>query len=247
VTPSGESNVLDAPFSSARRVASGTVPWNGGSPFNAQAFLDAGGIASTAVEYRRGDTIFAQGDVCDAVMYLQKGGVKLSVTSKGGREAVVAMIGAGDFFGEGCLAGQPTRIGSATALPGATVLVIDKQTMIRLLHQQHGMSDRFISHMLARHIRIQEDLIDQLFNSSEQRLARMLLVLARYGKGDRPASVVPNISQESLAEMVEATRARVNFFMNKFKKLGFIEYSDERPLTIHASLLGVVLHDYRLT
>jgi CRP-like cAMP-binding protein len=215
-------------------------------PFSAQAFLNSTtGIARTAVDYRRGDAIFSQGDVCDTVMYIQKGGVKLTVISKAGREAVVAMLGPGDFFGEGSLAGQPIRMGSATALTCSTVLLIDKQQMIRLLHRQHAFSDRFITHMLARNIRIEEDLIDQLFNSSEKRLARALLLLARYGKQDKPDRVVTKISQETLAEMVGTTRSRVNFFMNKFKKLGFIEYAGEvsSDLTINKSLLSVVLHD----
>jgi CRP/FNR family cyclic AMP-dependent transcriptional regulator len=211
--------------------------------FTAQAFLDSAGIAKTIVKYGRGDAIFMQGDPCEHVMYVQSGGVKLSVRSKTGREAVVAMLGPGDFFGEGCLAGQPFRMGSATALTPSTILLINKKKMVGLLHRQHAMSDRFISHMLARNIRIEEDLIDQLFNSSEKRLARTLLLLARYGKQDKPVRVVPKISQETLAEMVGTTRSRVNFFLNKFKKLGFIEYNGELPLKINSSLLSVVLHD----
>jgi CRP/FNR family transcriptional regulator, cyclic AMP receptor protein len=209
--------------------------------FDAQAFLDSAGVARKIVEYRRSETIFAQGDPCDSVLYIQKGGVKLSVLSKTGREAVVAMLGPGDFFGEGCLAGQPTRMGSATAITGSTILVVDKDHMVRLLHKQHSLSDRFITHMLARNIRIEEDLVDQLFNSSEKRLARTLLLLARYGEQDKPQKAVPKISQATLAEMVGTTRSRVNFFMNKFKRLGFIEYKD--GLKVHNSLLTVVLHD----
>ena len=212
-------------------------------PFNAQAFLDAAGVAKTSVQYGRGETIFSQGDSCKDVMYIQAGGVKLSVLSKNGKEAVVAILGPGDFFGEGCLAGQPLRMGSATAMTPSAILFVPKEKMVRLLHKQHGMSDRFISHMLSRNIRIEEDLIDQLFNSSEKRLARALLLLARYGKQDKPARVVPKISQETLAKMVGTTRSRVNFFLNKFKKLGFIEYSGEQPLKINSSLLSVVLHD----
>jgi CRP-like cAMP-binding protein len=174
-------------------------------------------------------------------MYIQSGGVKLSVLSKGGKEAVVAMLGPGDFFGEGCLAGQPFRIGSATAITPSAILLVRKDKMVRLLHGQHSMSDRFISHMLTRNIRIEEDLIDQLFNSSEKRLARTLLLLARYGKQDRPARVVPKVSQETLAEMIGTTRSRVNFFMNKFRDLGFIEYNG--AIKINDSLLSVVLHD----
>ena len=231
---------------SPRKTKSKTTARNGRT-FNAQAFLDSAGIARKIVDYGRGDAIFSQGDICENVQYIQKGGVKLSVLSKTGREAVVAMLGPGDFFGEGCLAGQPVRMGSATAVTPSTILLIEKESMVRLLHQQHAMSDRFISHMLARNIRIEEDLIDQLFNSSEKRLARALLLLARYGQQDNPQRVVPKISQETLAEMVGTTRSRVNFFLNKFRKLGFIDYNDaqgaQRRLRINNSLLSVVLHD----
>jgi CRP/FNR family cyclic AMP-dependent transcriptional regulator len=213
------------------------------SAFNAQDFLESSGVAKTIAEFGRGSTIFAQGDACEHVMYIQSGAVKLSVLSKTGREAVVAMLGPGDFFGEGCLAAQPVRMGSATAITPSVVLLVEKEKMVRLLHKQHAMSDRFISHMLSRNIRIEEDLIDQLFNSSEKRLARTLLLLARYGKQDKPARVVPKISQETLAEMVGTTRSRVNFFLNKFKRLGFIEYDGENPVKINNSLLSVVLHD----
>jgi len=211
--------------------------------FSVQGFLESAGIARTVVPFRRGEAIFSQGDVSDHVMYIQSGGVKLSVLSKGGREAVVAMLGPGDFFGEGCLAGQPLRMGSATAVTPSSILLIRKKQMGELLHQQHTMSDRFISHMLTRNIRIEEDLIDQLFNSSEKRLARALLLLARYGTQDSPIRAVPAISQETLAEMVGTTRSRVNFFLNKFKKLGFIDYDGGQPITINGSLLSVVLHD----
>jgi len=200
-------------------------------------------VAKTIVQYGRGDAVFTQGDPCEHVMYIQAGGVKLSVVSKTGREAVVAMLGPGDFFGEGCLVGQPVRMGSATAITPSTILLVGKAKMVELLHKQHAMSDRFIAYMLGRNIRIEEDLIDQLFNSSEKRLARTLLLLARYGKQDRPARVVPRISQETLAEMIGTTRSRVNFFLNKFKKLGFIEYDGDLPLKIKSSLLSVVLHD----
>ena len=211
--------------------------------FNAQAFLESVGMVKNIAQYGRGDAVFTQGDACEHVMYIQAGGIKLSVVSKTGREAVVAMLGPGDFFGEGCLAGQRFRMGSATAITASTILLVGKEKMVGLLHKQHAMSDRFISHMLARNIRIEEDLIDQLFNSSEQRLARTLLLLARYGKQDKPVRVVPKISQETLAKMVGTTRSRVNFFLNKFKKLGFIEYDGELPLKINSSLLSVVLHD----
>ena len=195
------------------------------------------------MQYARGEPIFTQGDACEHVMYVQSGAVKLSVLSESGREAVLAILGAGDFFGEGCLAGQPVRMGNATAAARSTILRISKGRMVHLLHKQHAMSDRFIAHMLSRNIRIEEDLIDQLFNSSEKRLARALLLLARYGKQDIPVRAVPKVSQETLAEMIGTTRSRVNFFMNKFKDLGFIEYSDGHPLKINSSLLSVVLHD----
>ena len=213
------------------------------SAFSVQAFLESAGIAKRVLPYRRGEPIFTQGDICEHVWYIQSGGIKLSVLSKTGKEAVVAMLGPGDFFGEGCLAGQERRMGSATAITPSAILRIDKGHMAQLLHKQHAMSDRFISHILSRNIRIEEDLIDQLFNSSEKRLARTLLLLARYGKQAKPTRVVPQISQETLAEMVGTTRSRVNFFLNKFRKLGFIEYEGERPIRINNSLLSVVLHD----
>jgi CRP-like cAMP-binding protein len=211
--------------------------------FNAQTFLESAGVSRKVAEYARSESVFTQGDACDHVFYIQSGGVKLSVLSKNGREAVVAMLGPGDFFGEGCLAGQPVRMGSATAITPSVIMLVGKQKMVRLLHKQHEMSDRFISHMLSRNIRIEEDLIDQLFNSSEKRLARTLLLLARYGKQDKPARVVPVVSQETLAKMVGTTRSRVNFFLNKFKRLGFIEYDGDVPLKVNNSLLSVVLHD----
>ena len=211
--------------------------------FSAQAFLDSAGVSKTVVQYRRDEAIFTQGDVCGDVMYIRSGGVKLSVLSTAGKEAVVAMLGPGDFFGEGCLAGQALRMGSATAVTPSAILHVSKASMWQLLHQQHEMSDRFISHMLTRNIRIEEDLVDQLFNSSEKRLARTLLLLARYGKQAKPIRMVPTISQETLSEMVGTTRSRVNFFLNKFRKMGFIEYEGERPIKINSSLLSVVLHD----
>jgi CRP/FNR family cyclic AMP-dependent transcriptional regulator len=198
-----------------------------GAPFNAKAFLESAGLAKAVVSYRRNESIFTQGDRCNDVLYIKEGGVKLSVLSKTGREAVVAMLGPGDFFGEGCLAGQPVRIGSATAITPSRILVIQKQRMIDLLHEQLALSDRFIAHMLSRNVRIEQDLIDQLFNSSEKRLARALLLLARYGKQVKPRQVVAKISQETLSEIVGTTRSRVNFFMKKFKRLGFINYSSD--------------------
>jgi CRP/FNR family transcriptional regulator, cyclic AMP receptor protein len=214
---------------------------NGKRAFNAQGFLDSAGVARKVAEFEKNAIVFSQGDPGKHVLYIQKGGVRLSVVNETGKEAVVAVLGPGDFFGEGCLAGQPIRIGTATAITPTTVLVIEKREMIRVLHAEHEFSDRFISYMLARNIRVEEDLVDQLFNSSEKRLARTLLLLARYGKQDKPQRVLPKISQEMLAEMVGTTRSRVNFFMNKFKKLGFIKYNG--GLQINTSLLSVVLHD----
>jgi CRP/FNR family cyclic AMP-dependent transcriptional regulator len=209
--------------------------------FNVQAFLDSAGVARTIVEFQTKDVIFSQGDIGKDVMYIQKGAVKLSVVSKTGKEAIVAMLKPGDFVGEGALAGQPLRIATATAAGPVTVLVIGLKEMIRVLHAEHAFSDRFISYMVGRNIRIEEDLIDQLFNSSEKRLARTLLLLARYGNHEKPQFVLPKISQETLAEMIGTTRSRVNFFMNKFKRLGFINY--DGGLHVNDSLLSVVLHD----
>jgi CRP/FNR family cyclic AMP-dependent transcriptional regulator len=209
--------------------------------FNAQEFLDSAGIARNVKQFKRGELVYSQGDAAKSVLYLQEGGVKLSVVNEVGKEAVVGILGPGDFFGEGCLAGQSVRMGIATSITPSTVLVIEKSEMFKVLHEQHELSDRFITFMLARNIRIEEDLVDQLFNSSEKRLARTLLLLARYGKEDKPHGVIPNLSQETLAEMVGTTRSRVNFFMNKFRKLGFIKYNG--GLQINTSLLSVVLHD----
>jgi CRP-like cAMP-binding protein len=198
-------------------------------------------VSRKVAEFAKKETIFSQGDPGTTVLYIQKGGVRLSVVNEAGKEAVVAVLGPGDFFGEGCLAGQPLRIGTATAITATTALVIEKKEMSRVLHSEHEFSDRFISFMLTRNIRIEEDLVDQLFNSSEKRLARTLLLLARYGKEDKPHGVLPNISQETLAEMVGTTRPRINFFMNKFRKLGLIKYNG--GLQINDSLLSVVLHE----
>jgi CRP/FNR family transcriptional regulator, cyclic AMP receptor protein len=214
---------------------------SGKKPFDAQNFLESAGLSRKVAEFAKKETIFAQGDLCKDVLYIQKGGVRLSVVNEAGKEAVVAVLGPGDFFGEGCLAGQPIRIGTATAITPTSLLVIEKKEMIRVLHHEHEFSDRFITYMLSRNIRIEEDLVDQLFNSSEKRLARTLLLLARYGTEDKPQRVLPKISQETLAEMVGTTRSRVNFFMNKFRKLGFIKYNG--GLQINTSLLSVVLHD----
>lgn len=214
---------------------------NAQGAFNAQDFLDSTGVSRKVAEFKKKETVFSQGDPGTNVLYIQQGGVRLSVVNESGKEAVVAVLGPGDFFGEGCLAGQPLRIGTATAITPTTALVIEKSEMIRVLHAEHEFSDRFITFMLARNIRIEEDLVDQLFNSSEKRLARTLLLLARYGQEDAPQKVLPKISQEMLAEMVGTTRSRVNFFMNKFRKLGLIKYNGR--LQINNSLLSVVLHD----
>ena len=193
------------------------------------------------VRFAPGTVVFGQGTRADSVFYIQEGGVKLSVLSSAGKEAIVAMLGPGDFLGEGCLAGQAVRMGTATAVMRTVLLRIPKRDMVRMLHEQPAFSDRFLAHMLMRNIRIEEDLVDQLFNSSEKRLARTLLLLARYGKEDTVQRVLPKLSQETLAEMVGTTRSRVNFFMNKFRKLGLIEYNG--VIKINSSLLSVVLHD----
>ena len=209
--------------------------------FDPQVFLDTAGVARNVAEFRKGEAIYSQGEAADSVMYLQKGGVKFSVVNGSGKEAVVAMFGPNDFFGEGCMAGQTIRMGTATAVTPTTLLVIEKDELLHVLHAQHELSDHFIAYMLARNIRVEEDLIDQLFNSSERRLARTLLLLARYGKQEQPDRILPKVSQETLASMVGTTRSRVNFFMNKFRKLGFIEYNGK--IKINKSLLSVVLHE----
>ncbi len=209
--------------------------------FDAQAFLNSAGVARKVVAYRRSQKIYAQGDPAKSVMYIQEGGVKLSVVNEVGKEAVVAILAPADFLGEGCLAGQEIRMGTATAIVPTTILVIEKNEMMRVLRAEHALSDRFMAYILSRNIRVEEDLIDQLFNSSEKRLARTLLLLARFGVESQPQKVHPKISQEMLAEMVGTTRSRVNFFMNKFRKLGFIRYNG--GLHIHSSLLSVVLHE----
>ena len=195
----------------------------------------------TTKDYRKKTTVFSQGSPADAVFYVEKGKVKLTVISARGKEAVVAILGSGDFFGEGCLAGQPLRMATATAMTECSILRVQKETMVRMLHNEPALSELFMAYLLSRNVRIEEDLVDQLFNSSEKRLARTLLLLARYGKHDKPVRAVPPISQETLAEMVGTTRSRVSFFMNKFRKLGFIEYNG--GLQVHSSLLNIVLHD----
>jgi CRP/FNR family cyclic AMP-dependent transcriptional regulator len=211
------------------------------SRFSVETFLASAGMFRRVVEYRGSEKIYSQGEPAKDVMYIQKGGIKLSVINELGKEAVVAVLGPGDFFGEGSMAGQSMRMGTASTITPTTLLVIEKKEMMRILHSEHAFSDRFMAYMLSRNIRIEEDLIDQLFNSSEKRLARTLLLLARYGKQDQPQKIVPKVSQEMLAEMIGTTRSRVNFFMNKFRKLGFVRYNG--GLHINSSLLSVVLHD----
>jgi len=206
-----------------------------------QLFLDSAGLGRKLAKLRGKETVFTQGDPATNVMYIQEGGVKLTVVSATGKEAIVAILGTGDFLGEGCLAGQSIRTATATTTALTTLLVIEKHEVIRVLHEQPDFSDRFIAYTLARNARVEEDLIDQLFNSSEKRLARALLLLARYGAQDLPQKVIPNVSQEALAEMIGTTRTRVNLFMNKFRKLGFIQYDGE--IHVNKSLLGVVLSD----
>jgi CRP/FNR family transcriptional regulator, cyclic AMP receptor protein len=213
---------------------------HGASGFDAEAFLASTAGTSRTVRYRPGQVVFEQGEPGQDIRYIQTGAVKISVLSRIGREAVVAMLSPGDFFGEGALAGQPLRIGTATAIAASTILCIKKDVMAALLHEEPAFSKRFLEYMLGRNIRVEADLVDQLFNSSEKRLARTLLLLARYGQSN-PERTVPKISQATLADMIGTTRSRVNFFMNKFRKLGLIEYNG--TLTIHSSLLSVVLHD----
>jgi CRP/FNR family transcriptional regulator, cyclic AMP receptor protein len=209
--------------------------------FDVKSFLESTGLGRRVVKFERKETVFAQGDPAKNVMYIQEGGVKLTVVNETGKEAVVAILGPGDFFGEGCLAGQSICMATATAIAPTTVLIIEKNEMIRVLHGEHEFSDRFIAYMLARNLRVEEDLVDQLFNSSEKRLARTLLLLARYGAPGQTQKVLPKVSQEMLAEMIGTTRPRVNFFMNKFRKLGFIQYNGE--IRVNNSLLSVVLHE----
>jgi CRP/FNR family transcriptional regulator, cyclic AMP receptor protein len=210
--------------------------------FDVKLFLDSTGLGRKVGKFARKESVFTQGDPAKHVMYIQEGGVKLSVVNQVGKEAVVAILGPGDFFGEACLGGQSLCMATATTISATTVLVLEKNEMIRVLHQQHEFSDRFIAYMLARNIRVEEDLIDQLFNSSEKRLARTLLLLARYGAPGDPRKSLPKVSQETLAEMIGTTRSRVNFFMKKFRNMGFIHYTN-RKIHIDNSLLSVVLHD----
>lgn len=211
------------------------------APAARAAAIDWTGVRVQQVEYEPGAVIFAQGDPAETVMYVKSGAVRLSVLSRGGKEAVIAVLDADHFFGEGCLASQPQRMVTATAMAACTIIAVEKQEMLRQLHAEPAFADRFLAHMLTRNIRIEEDLIDQLFNSSEKRLARALLLLSRYVEPGAPQRALPKVSQELLAEMVGTTRSRVNFFMNKFRRLGFIEYNG--GVKVNDSLLSVVLRD----
>jgi CRP-like cAMP-binding protein len=209
--------------------------------FNPKTFLTQVGSGKTMLSYRKNHVLFSQGDAADAVFYVQEGKIKLTVISQQGKEAVVAILERGDFLGEPCLAGQLLRLATATTLEATKVVRIDKDAMIRLLHEQPTFSQLFMTHLLSRNVRIQEDLVDQLFNSAEKRLARVLLLLAHFGKEGKPEPVIPKMSQETLAEMIGTTRSRVSFFLNKFRKMGFIDYNGR--LEVHSSLLNIVLHD----
>ncbi len=213
-----------------------------GQPVDWEVFL-SGVSQGNAIEYGANRSIFWEGDPADSIFFLKQGKVKLTVTSQQGKEAIVAILDRGDFFGEGCLAGQPLRMATATAITDCSLTRLEKRLMVRLLHEQHQISEVFVTHLLSRNIRYEADLVDQLFNSSEKRLARILLLLSHFGKESRAEPVLPRISQENLAEMVGTTRSRVSHFMNKFRKLGFIEYGDQGGLTVNSGLLSVVLHD----
>ena len=211
--------------------------------FDPKTFLSTIDGGRKIADFAKKQTIFAQGDSSDAVFYIQKGKVQLTVVSSVGKEATIGILNEGAFFGEGCLTGQPLRLCSATALTDCSVMRIAKKAMVEVLHREHTFSDMFVTYLLARNIRYEEDLVDQLFNSSEKRLARILLLLAHFGKEGKPETVIPKMSQESLAEMIGTTRSRVSFFMNRFRTLGFIDYDAENGLQVHSSLLNIVLHD----
>jgi len=215
------------------------------TPFDPKAFLAKIGEGRSNARYRKEEVVFSQGDVADAVFYIQKGKVKVSVVSEQGKEAVIAMLAMGDFFGEGCLAGQTRRMATAATMTDCVILRIEKAAIVRLIHTEPAFSELFIAHLLGRAIRVESDLVDQLFNSSEKRLARLLLLLANFGKEGKPEPIIARISQETLAEMIGTTRARVSFFMNKFRKLGFIHYNG--GIEVHSSLLNVVLNDQPTT
>jgi CRP/FNR family transcriptional regulator, cyclic AMP receptor protein len=210
--------------------------------FDPKSFLAEVGEGRTISQYRKDQIVFSQGDPADAVFYIQKGKVKVTVVSDQGKEAVVAILGAGEFCGEGCLAGQARRIATVRAMTECTIMRLQKTSIVRVLHDEPAFSEMFMSHLLARTIRVEEDLVDQLFNSSEKRLARLLLLLANFGKEGRPEPLIARISQETLAEMIGTTRSRVSFFMNKFRRMGFLDYNGE-GLEVHSSLLNVILHD----
>jgi CRP-like cAMP-binding protein len=211
--------------------------------FDSKTFLSTIDGGRKIAAFAKKQTIFAQDDSSDAVFYIQKGKVKLTVVSKIGKEATIGILNEGDFFGEGCLTGQPLRLCSAIAMTDCDVMRIDKKSMVEVLHREHAFSDTFVAYLLTRNIRYEEDLVDQLFNSSEKRLARILLLLAHFGKEGKPETVIPKMSQETLAEMIGTTRSRVSFFMNRFRKLGFVEYDGGSGLQVHSSLLNIVLHD----
>jgi CRP/FNR family cyclic AMP-dependent transcriptional regulator len=210
--------------------------------FDTKTFLSTINGGRQIEAFPKKETIFAQGDSSDAVFYIKEGKVKLTVVATSGKEATIGILNEGDFFGEGCLAGQPLRVGSATAMTDCSVMKIEKESMIEVLHRERAFSDMFVAYLLTRNIRYEEDLVDQLFNSSEKRLARTLLLLAQFGKDGKPENLIPKMSQETLAEMVGTTRSRVSFFMNRFREMGFVDY-DGSGLQVHSSLLGVVLHD----
>jgi len=214
---------------------------SGKKSFDVGEYLTTSGVKKSVVTHRKDQNIFSQGEKCASVFYLQTGSVKITVISSTGKEAVVALLRPGSFFGEGCIAGQPLRVSTATAMEASSALSIEKDEMVRMIHQEPEFSDRFVAHMLKRNVRIEEDLVDHLFNSSEKRLARALLLVARYGNNEKPQKIIAKISQETLAEMVGTTRRRVSYFMNKFRKLGFIKYNG--GIHVHDSLLRVILHD----
>src|ERR1700730_9255524 len=209
--------------------------------FNIEVFLSSAGKSRSTAQFKRGQVIFSQDDPCDDVLYIQSGNAKLSIVNPQGKEAVLAIMGPGDFLGEGCIIGNPVRMATATALAAVSATIIDRKEMMRVLHDEQEFAEKFIHYMLERNIKVEADLVDQLFSSREKRLARALLILVRYGKKGEPETLVAKISQETLAELVGTTRSRVNFFMNKFRKLGFIHYNG--GLQVHSSLLNVVLHD----
>jgi CRP-like cAMP-binding protein len=244
-SPGGRKIVRQTPigptFQTERNATIPKVPARKRRKFDPHAFLATIGEGRKSVLFRRKQAIFAQGDAADAVFYIQTGKVKLTVVSKTGKEATIGIVGDGEFFGEGSLAGQTLRMNSASAMTDCAVLRIDKLAMMEALHREHEFSDLFVAYLLSRNIRYEEDLVDQLFNSSEKRLARILLLLAHFGKEGKPETVVPKISQEMLAEMIGTTRSRVSFFMNRFRELGFIHYNG--GLQVHSSLLNIVLHD----